>query len=80
MIMDNISLITTNQDTREELRAVLELVAQARIHPEYEVRLLGDIEQGNREPVAGKVKGRIVFRVASTLVVCTSLLYRAECV
>jgi D-arabinose 1-dehydrogenase-like Zn-dependent alcohol dehydrogenase len=66
LIMNNTSLITTNQGAREELRAALEPAAQACIQPEYEVWPLEDIDQGYKKLLAGKAKGRIVFRVAST--------------
>ncbi|KAG9526029.1 hypothetical protein KCU93_g5620, partial [Aureobasidium melanogenum] len=65
MVMDDVSLIVTNQGTKQELAEALDLAARAGIKPIAEVRPLSEITEGFADIMGGKVKGRHVFTVSA---------------
>ena len=63
MIKRNLSLIATNQGTKQELAEALEIAASHNIKPSYEMRELDQINYGFRDMLQGKIVGRLVYRM-----------------
>lgn len=63
LIKHNLSLIATNQGTKEELAEALEIAASHNIRPSYEIRELDAINEGFQDMLHGKVLGRLVYRM-----------------
>jgi propanol-preferring alcohol dehydrogenase len=61
LVLRDISLIATNQGTKEELFACLQLAAARDIRPVYEKHHIGTINEGIADMKAGKVVGRYVY-------------------
>ena len=64
MIKRDLSLIATNQGTKQELVEALEIAAQHGLKPAYEMRELKQINEGFQDMVKGKVLGRLVYRMS----------------
>lgn len=63
MILNELSLVATNQGTRQELLESLQIAADHGIKPFYELRELDTINEGYQDLIAGKVAGRIVYNM-----------------
>jgi propanol-preferring alcohol dehydrogenase len=61
MVLRDVSLIPTNQGTKQELHECLELAARKGIKPVIQERSIYDINQGCDDMRAGKIAGRIVY-------------------
>jgi propanol-preferring alcohol dehydrogenase len=61
MVLRDISLIATNQGTKEELFACLQLAAARGIKPIYEKHDISTINEGISDMKAGKIVGRYVY-------------------
>jgi propanol-preferring alcohol dehydrogenase len=63
MIKRNLSLVATNQGTKQELAEALDIAASHNIKPSYEMRELDQINEGFQEMLQGKIIGRLVYRM-----------------
>jgi propanol-preferring alcohol dehydrogenase len=63
MVTRDLSLVATNQGSRQELAECLEIAATAGLKPEVEIRQLDELEEGFRELMEGNVSGRLVYRL-----------------
>ncbi|KAF5856719.1 hypothetical protein ETB97_007002 [Aspergillus alliaceus] len=64
MVTRDLSLVATNQGSRQELAECLEIAAATGdIRPVVEMRGFGELEEGFRHMAAGKVSGRLVYRL-----------------
>lgn len=64
MIRRDLSLIATNQGTKQELVEALEIAAQRGLKPVREMRELKQINEGFQDMANGKVLGRLVYRMS----------------
>ncbi|PGG95906.1 hypothetical protein AJ79_09816 [Helicocarpus griseus UAMH5409] len=63
MVRHDLSLIATNQGTKQELAEALEIAATHNIKPCYEMRELEQINEGFQDMLQGKIAGRLVYRM-----------------
>jgi propanol-preferring alcohol dehydrogenase len=63
MIKRDLSLIATNQGTKEELVEALDIAARCQMKPVYEMRELDSINEGFQDMLQGKVTGRLIYRM-----------------
>lgn len=63
MILRDLSLIATNQGTKQELAEALEMAALHKIKPYYELRQLDQINDGFQDMIGGRVQGRLVYKM-----------------
>lgn len=61
MVRNDISLIATNQGSKQELNEALEIAAAHKITPAYETRELDQINEGFEALRKGEVSGRLVY-------------------
>lgn len=61
MIKRDISLVATNQGTKQELAEALEIAARYGLTPIYNMRDLEQINEGFQDMIQGKVLGRLVY-------------------
>ena len=64
MIKRDLSLIATNQGTKQELAEALEIAAHHNLKPVHEMRELEQINEGFQDMMKGKVLGRYVYNMA----------------
>lgn len=64
LIMRNVSLVTTNQGTKQELIEALQLAADYKIKPVSEMRELSQLNEGYQDMCTGKVTGRLVYKMS----------------
>lgn len=64
MVMDNISLVTTNQGTKQELAESLEMAARHGVKPIFDTMKLEDLMGGYNDLMTGKVPARLVYRLS----------------
>ncbi|KAF1812766.1 alcohol dehydrogenase [Eremomyces bilateralis CBS 781.70] len=62
MILNDLSLIATNQGTKDDLSKSLTLAASAGIKPVYQLRDISQINEGVEDMMKGKVNGRLVYK------------------
>ncbi|KAI9925905.1 hypothetical protein ASPWEDRAFT_173995 [Aspergillus wentii DTO 134E9] len=63
MVKRDLSLVATNQGSKEELEEALEIAVQHQIAPEYEIRQLDQLNDGFQEMMKGESHGRLVYRL-----------------
>lgn len=64
MIKRDLSLIATNQGTKQELAEALDIAATHGLKPVYEMRELKQINEGFQDMMKGKILGRLVYNMA----------------
>lgn len=63
MVLNDMSLIATNQGSKRELVEALQMAADHGIKPFYQLEELDTINEGYQDLIAGKVAGRIVYNM-----------------
>jgi len=61
MVMNDKSLIATNQGTKSELQSALQIAADFNLKPVFEKKDMSQITEGYADMVGGKVVGRYVY-------------------
>lgn len=59
----DIAVVPTNQGSKNELVECLELAAKHNIKPLYQLREFDQINEGFEEMKAGKISGRLVYKI-----------------
>lgn len=63
MVKRDLTLVATNQGSKQEMEEALEIAVKHHITPVYKVQALDQLNEGFQEMLEGKVHGRLVYRL-----------------
>lgn len=63
MILQEVSLLTTNQGTKQEFAEAVQLAADKGVKPVIQTRHIDEINSAVDDMRAGKIAGRVVFEM-----------------